>query len=299
MRLVFLGSGAFGLPTLERLHQDHEVVAVITAPPRKAGRNQKKRSTPVGDWAAKHGVRVIETDDVNDPSIIEQIEALTVDTMVVIAFGQKLCTKAIGEHFAINLHASLLPAWRGAAPINAAIMHGDKQTGVSVISLAERMDAGLIYGTRTTKIGEVETAGELHDRLALLGVELVIDVLNGDRTGKVQNEDAATVAPKLSRQDSELDLTQEASLLAQNIRGLSPWPGCHLEIAGVDCKLLRASSNDANGPVGEILEDGTIAVGVGSLEILELQPAGSKPMKWVDFCNGRSVKAGDKCKVAP
>ena len=144
MLLVFLGSGAFGLPTLERLHQDHEVVGVITAMPSKAGRNQNKRATPVGDWAAKHGVHAIETDDVNEPSIIEQIEALTAETMEVIAFGQKLCTEAIGEHFAVNLHASLLPAWRGVAPINAAIMHGDKQTGVSVISLAERMDAGLI-----------------------------------------------------------------------------------------------------------------------------------------------------------
>ncbi|MBC8522930.1 hypothetical protein H8D29_03285 [PVC group bacterium] len=297
MRIAFIGSGAFGLPTLERLYADHEIVAVITAPPKKAGRNQKPRSTTIGSWAIEHKVLLSEAEDVNESSIIDQVNSFDIEAMVIIAFGQKLSSEFIGNHFAINLHASLLPEWRGAAPINASIINGDSKTGVSVISIADRMDAGVVFGSRITNIGNIETAGELHDRLSLLGPDLVIQVLLGDRIGEVQNEEAVTVAPKLTRQDAVLDLSQEASVLAQKIRGLSPWPGCHLEIAGVDCKLLRAISNKEGGEVGEILAGGTIAVGKGSLEVLELQPAGGKPMSWKDFCNGRQVQVGYKCMV--
>jgi len=190
-----------------------------------------------------------------------------------------------------------LPKWRGAAPINASIVKGDKTTGVSVISLAERMDAGLVYGTSVIDIGETETAGELHDRLAALGPDLVIDVLAGDRAYVEQDEMLVTIAPKLSRKDAQIDLAQDAQILARKIRGYSPWPSCHLEISGIDCKLLRAIPNNKSGNVGEIMEDGCIAVGKGSLQILELQPSGSKPMTWIDFCNGRQVQVGEKCEA--
>ena len=129
MKIVFLGSGEFGLPTLQRLHEDHEVQCVITAPPRTAGRNRKPRMTPIGTFASEHNLLLIEPENINDPVIVSCIRSLEAEAMVVIAFGQKLSPEVIGEHFAINLHASLLPKWRGAAPINAATVHGDVVSG--------------------------------------------------------------------------------------------------------------------------------------------------------------------------
>ena len=297
MRIVFLGSGEFGLPTLKRLHEEHEVQAIVTAPPRKAGRKLKPRTTPIATFATEHGIPLMEPENINDPAIVASINALKADAMVVIAFGQKLSTEVIEKHFAINLHASLLPRWRGASPINAAIVHGDKTTGVSVISIAKCMDAGLVYGTASLTIDESETAGELHDRLSHLGPELVAKVLGGDRIGTKQDESTVTIAPKLSRDDAVIDLSEDAETLARKIRGFSPWPSCHLRIAGVDCKILRAIPNNKEGNIGEILEDGSIATGNGCIHILELQPAGGKPMAWKDFCNGRQVKTGDICEV--
>ncbi|MBC8202244.1 MAG: methionyl-tRNA formyltransferase [Planctomycetes bacterium] len=299
MRIVFLGSGEFGLPTLQRLCEEHEVQAVITAPPRTAGRNRKPRMTPIGSFATARNIPLIEPENINDPEIISHIESLEAEAMVVIAFGQKLSSEVIGNHFAINLHASLLPKWRGAAPINAAIVHGDAVSGVSVISLADRMDAGQVYGARSVEIGAIETAGELHDRLAALGPDLVCEVLQGDRVGTEQNESLVTIAPKLSRKDAQIRLSENAQLLARKIRGYSPWPSCHLLISGVDCKILRAIPNTKDGTIGEILEGALIGVGSGSLEILELQPAGGKPMGWKDFCNGHDVSVGNVCEEVP
>ena len=197
----------------------------------------------------------------------------------------------------MNLHASLLPRWRGAAPINAAIIHGDKISGVSVITLVQKMDAGNVLGQVSTEIGETETAGELHDRLALLGPNIMMEVLAGDFSGEEQDESRVKHAPKLSRSDARIDLTQNAIDVANAIRGYSPWPGCHVSIAGDDCKIIRAIPKDGTGRVGEILEDGTIAVGQGSIEILELKPAGRNAMSWKEFCNGRSIQAGNVCEV--
>ncbi|HJN72034.1 MAG: methionyl-tRNA formyltransferase [Phycisphaerae bacterium] len=297
MRIIFLGSGEFGLPTLTRLHEAHEVQAVITAPPRTAGRNRKPRMTPIGSFAHDHNLPLIEPENINDPQFVSRIKACNAEAMIVIAFGQKLSREVIGNHFAINLHASLLPKWRGAAPINAAIVHGDEVSGVSVISLADRMDAGLVYGTRSINIAETEIAGELHDRLSALGPDLVCEVLEGDRVGIEQDESLVTIAPKLSRSDARLDLSEDAESVARKVRGFSPWPSCHLLISGIDCKILRAIPNTKTGNIGELMEDGLIATGNGSIQILELQPSGGRPMTWVDFCNGRQIRMGDMCEA--
>jgi methionyl-tRNA formyltransferase len=299
MRIVYLGSGTFGLPTLEQLAKSHEVVGIVTAQDKTAGRDRKPTPTPIGSWASDKGFPLLKTDNVNDPDIEKQIVDMKSDAMVVIAFGQKLSQTLISKQRTMNLHASLLPRWRGAAPINAAIMHGDDCSGVSVITLAEKMDAGLILGQTSTEIGNNETAGELHDRLAELGSKLILDVLENDNEGVVQDESLVTFAPKLSRHDALLDLTQDAEAIASSIRGLSPWPCCHLIISGVDCKILNAIAKNSEGSTGEVLEDGTIAVGKGSIEILELKPAGSKAMSWKEFCNGRAISVGDKCVVQP
>ncbi|MDP7008655.1 MAG: methionyl-tRNA formyltransferase [Phycisphaerales bacterium] len=296
MRILFLGSGEFGLPTLKRLHAEHDVQAVITAPPRVAGRNRKPRQTPIGAWALEEGLTVLEPENINDPEIIAHVNELNPEAMVVIAYGQKLHPALLGDRFTINLHGSLLPRWRGAAPINAAIIHGDTVSGVSVISLAERMDAGVVYGASSIDILETETAGELHERLALLGPEIVLNVLTGNRQGEAQDETQVTYAPKISRKDATLDLHEPAVRLVRKIRGYTPWPSCHLRIAGIDCKILRAIPNTTSGNIGEILEDGAIAVGDGSIQILELQPAGGRAMTWKDFCNGRKIRQGDQCE---
>lgn len=300
MRLLFLGSGAFGLPTMQSLYESHEVVGVLTSEDRRAGRKQRMSPTPIATYAMEHGITVYKTSDVNSSEMVDIVDSLRLDAMVVIAFGQKLQAAIIGDRFAINLHGSLLPRWRGAAPINAAILHGDELSGVSVITLAQRMDAGLILGQLSTHIGDSETAGELHDRLAMLGPNLVNEVLTADGSGDIQDESLVTYAPKLTRGDAKLDLSLDADSVARTIRGYSPWPGCHIMIGGIDCKLLRAITKhnmEKHGEIGEILTDGSMAVGIGSIEIMELQPAGGRPMTWKEFCNGRSVKAGDTCEV--
>ena len=298
MKILFLGSGEFGLETLKRLAEVHEIVGVVTAPDKPAGRNRTETPTPIGAWSGVQGVPIFKSDNVNTEAFIQTMLDLRPEAVVVIAFGQKLSEAFIGNRPTINLHASLLPRWRGAAPINAAILSGDEQSGVSVITLAQRMDAGEILGQVATSIDAVETAGELHDRLALLGPALVLEVLAGDFTGEEQDEALVTYAPKMSRKDAILDLTQSATEVANAIRGYSPWPGCHVTIAGVDCKLHRAIPKDSSGEVGHVLEDGTIAVGEGSIEILELKPAGGNTMSWKDFCNGRSIQTGARCKVS-
>ena len=297
MKIVFLGSGEFGLPTLQRLTITHDVVCVVTAPDKTAGRNRKPTPTPIGQWAKESGLYVLNTDNVNATEVMKQICSMEVDAMVVIAFGQKLSQELIDAQRTMNLHASLLPRWRGAATINAAVLHGDQCSGVSVITLAQKMDGGLVLGQVSTNIGETETAGELHDRLALLGPELVLEVLASHDTGKEQDESLVSYAPKLSRGDAILDLSQDADTVARTIRGFSPWPSCHLAISGVDCKILNAIAKNSSGDVGEVLEDGTIATGKGSIEILEMKPSGSKAMSWNDFCNGRSVQVGSLCEV--
>jgi len=297
MKIIFLGSGEFGLPTLQRLASEHEIVGVVTSPDQLAGRNRSSRPTAIWQWASEHKMKVHTCDNVNTPEFIETMKGLGAEASVVIAFGQKLSEEFIGLHPTVNLHASLLPRWRGAAPINAAVVHGDKDTGVSVITLAQQMDAGCVLGKRSTPVNESETAGELHDRLALLGPDLVMEILEGDFTGEAQDESCATYAPKLSRTDAKLDLSKSAQVVANTICGYSPWPACHMHIAGVDCKILRAIPKNGIGMIGEILNDGTIAVGSGSIEIVELKPAGSKMMNWKDFCNGRTIQVGDVCDL--
>ena len=186
MRIAFFGSGAFGLPTLEVLHAQHELVAVVTQPDRPSGRKMKLTPTPVGQWAAAQGVAVHKCEDVNTAAFVSAIAGLEVEASVVIAFGQKLSPELIAAmgRLAVNLHGSLLPAYRGAAPVQRAVMAGDATTGVSVIGLAQRMDAGAVYAAASLDIGPTDTAGDLHDRLAELGPAAVMSVLEKLEAGR-------------------------------------------------------------------------------------------------------------------
>jgi methionyl-tRNA formyltransferase len=308
LRLIFLGSGDFGLPSLEHLHQRHDILAVVTQPDRPAGRKRHMTATPIGSWAAERGIDAIKPPDANDPAVVEQVRAMNADTAIVIAFGQKLSPPLIAVlgKLVVNLHASLLPKYRGAAPINWAMIRGESQTGVSVISLADRMDAGLIYATRAIDIIPTETAGELHDRLANLGPATLDEVLArhvaGTLQGEPQDESRATLAPKLSAVDRRIDFNAPAAAICRRIHGLTPWPGakvlvCHAQ-GQLDLKLIRAEPADFvhNAQPGTVLDGHLIAAGAasGAVRLLEVQPPGKRPMTFRQFLNGHAIVVGDR-----
>lgn len=328
--VLYFGSGAFGLPTLARLYQTHRVLGVVTQPDRPAGRGGVLTPTPIGAWvAANHPeTPVFKPEKVNEASVVEQLRALGHDAAhvahvawVVIAFGQKLSQRLLADRFAINLHASLLPRWRGAAPIHAAILAGDTLTGNSIITLADRMDAGMVLAQSRREILPEQTTGELHDLLASDGPDLVESVLdqfvNGSLNPTRQSEQEVTIATKLSRDDDTFDPRQPAEFLRRQIHALHPWPGVSVTFvppaspehsttkpaAPVAVKLTRVNAEPAPGNgascdanrASEALEPGTlldparglIACGGGTLlRVMELQPIGRKPMKWEEFARG-------------
>jgi methionyl-tRNA formyltransferase len=255
--------------------------------------------TPVGQYGLDEGLETVRTEDINGMSLPPA------DVLVVIAFGQKIAPHIVGHARlgAVNLHSSRLPRWRGAAPINWAVIAGDRVTGNSVIRLAEKMDAGAVLGQTELEIGETETAGELHDRLAEDGGPLVLKVLGELAAGTAveagQDHSKATLARKLSREATRLDWGRPARELANQIRGMYPWPGCRVRIVRGEqvltrATLVRARAVELTGASrpGEISSAGTIATGDGAVQILEIQPEGKRPMSLDAFCNGRPWEPG-------
>ncbi|HZL36150.1 MAG TPA: methionyl-tRNA formyltransferase [Tepidisphaeraceae bacterium] len=302
MRIIFTGSGEFGVPTLAALLRGpHTVVQAVSQPDRPAGRGRGLTPTPVSQAAIDAELPLLRTPDINRENLPPA------DVMVVIAFGQKVADAIVHHprHGSINLHASRLPRYRGAAPINWAILNGERITGNSIIRLAARMDAGAILAQSEIAIGDVETAGELHDRLSQDGVALVEKTLDdlaaGRATETPQDDSLATLAPKLSRASAKLDFTQSAQQLSQQIRGLSPWPGCRVKLCdaiGTELarlRLVRARAADGEGPrwnPGEIMTDGRIHSGAGGLEIIDCQPDGRNVMSLQDYRRGHPWPPG-------
>ncbi|MFM9959140.1 MAG: methionyl-tRNA formyltransferase [Phycisphaerales bacterium] len=313
MDLVFFGSGEFGLPTLQALAKTHTLRCIVTQPDRPAGRSRVLTPTPIGAWAAGAlpGVPLIKPENVSEPSVLAQVRGVPAQAWVVIAFGQKLSRGLLEGKFAMNLHASLLPRWRGAAPINHAVLAGDEETGNSVITLADKMDAGLVLGQSRRPLNPLYNAGELHDLLARDGPALVLDVLRGHDsnalTPQAQDESKVTLAGKLSREDSWVDFSDEAEMCRRRIHGLTPWPGVSVKLNGVELKLLKAhTETDHKGEPavhtsgalpGELLDRdaGLVACGEATmLRLLEVQPAGKRPMSWHAFAMGHTVQPGDR-----
>jgi len=306
VRIVFFGSGAFGVPTLEALVARHEVVLVVSQPDRPAGRGKVRTPTPIATRAAELGLRVVKPEDVNAAEMREEIRALGAAAWVVIAFGQKLSRELLDGVFAINLHGSLLPAYRGAAPIQRAVMDGCTESGVSVISLAERMDAGLVYATASRPIEPRSTSDEVHDQLSLLGPAVIEDVLArhaaGTLVGATQDESKATRARKLSKSEATIDLAAvDAATARARINGLNSWPGCTVGIGGLEVKLLRVREAEGERETvgrgdepGVIRADGRVTARVGAIEILEVQPSGGRAMAWGEFVRGRPQVVGQR-----
>jgi len=310
MKVVYLGSGEFGLECLGALAQSgHSLDFIVTQPARQAGRGRKPTPTPVAAWADAHSFSFVETDNVNTPQMFQKISGCNPDLVVVIAFGQKIGNELINLSIngSINVHASLLPKYRGAAPINWAIINGESQTGISIIALAEKMDAGDILSKAATDIKPDETAGELHDRLAKLAAPLLIDTIDKIADGTVihavQDHSKATLAPKIKKSDGFLDFAEPAESLQRKIRGFWPWPGaCADYISNKTSKSLRVTmaraqvvetSGASNLSPGTLDGNLNIICGKDALKITKIKPAGSAIMDFRDFVNGRHTQPGD------
>jgi methionyl-tRNA formyltransferase len=311
MKIAYLGSGQFGLPCLDTLAQSgHKITLVITQPAQPAGRGRKPTPTPAASWAAEHSISVIETVDVNAVEIVDNLRTCKPDLLVVIAFGQKIGKEIIdlAPKGAINVHASLLPKYRGAAPINWAIIDGVTETGVSIITVAEKMDAGDVLARIKTEVGWDETSDRLHDRLAKLAAPLLITTIDQIAAGaavyKKQDESQATCAPKLQKSDGFLNFNDPAEILRRKMLGLWPWPGAAAvykskktgkteRIIFAKAEVLR-TANLENLPPGTIDKNLNVVCGKDRLQIIQLKPENSRLMSFADFVNGRRVSPGDQ-----
>ncbi|UCG57934.1 MAG: methionyl-tRNA formyltransferase [Phycisphaerales bacterium] len=310
MNIVYLGSGEFGINCLSALAESsHNLRFIVTQPPSPAGRGRKPSPTAVARWARARSVPFAETHNVNTLACVEQVASCGPDLIVVIAFGQKIGNELIDlpPKGAINVHASLLPRLRGAAPINWAIINGEIQTGISIITLAEKMDAGQILAQASTTIGPDETAGQLHDRLAQIAAPLLLETLSEIEKGTAvyteQDHTKATLAPKLKKADGFLDFNESAELLARKIRGFWPWPGASADYiskkTGKSTRVTLAMaeaverSNQAHVSPGTLDENLNVICGTDGLKITTIKPAGSALMDFKDFANGRQTSCGD------
>lgn len=320
MKIIFMGSGDFALPTFRSIREDgHRIVMTVTQPPRPGGRGRAPTPTPINVAADEAGVPVLCPPNVNDPAVVDQLLSLDADLAYVAAFGQKIGPRLLGGFPAgiINLHASLLPALRGAAPIQWAVIRGLRETGVSVFRLVSQMDAGPILVQRRTAVRPDETAEELHDRLARVGCDAVraaLELLAADprAPGTPQDPAAATLAPKLTKADGRISFDRGTCELANTIRGLWSWPGAQcrfLDAAGTReerVTIARAVPYEGRvAPAATPEECGRITpvLGVqtrdGAIAILEIKPAGGRLMTWQEFVNGRHVKPGDRFAALP
>jgi len=311
MNLVYLGSGEFGVPCLDALQASGQAPClIVTQPAHPAGRGRRPQPTAVAQWAAAQGVPCAETANVNAPDVVPRIAACRPEVIVVIAFGQKIGKGVIAlpPKGAINVHASLLPKYRGAAPINWAILRGETHTGNSIITLADKIDAGAILAQAGTEIGPQETAGELHDRLARLAAPLLLETLAalaaGTATYTKQNDAEATFAPKLRKTDGFLDFHEPADVLARKIRAFWPWPGAAASHVSAQTQkstrvILAATevvtdSPAAPLPPGTFDSERNVICGAGKLHIGKIKPAGSGLMSFHAFINGWHVQPGDR-----
>ena len=306
-----MGSPDFALPTLKALHENYSVLGVVTQPDRMAGRGRELKPPPVKTMARKLGIPVIQPEKLREPEAMEKLKAWSPDLIVVAAFGQILKQNVLDlpKFGCLNIHASLLPRWRGAAPINATILHGDEETGVTIMKMDAGLDTGPILSQRSTRIEPDETAGSLFETLSQLGADLLLETLPGYLSGEIepspQPDEGATYAPMLKKEEGFLDFSRPAEELARKVRAYNPWPGAYFEWDGNLLKVHRASPSTSastgsarrlragsgpgkmrEGERGKYLGLPAVATSEGLLILEEVQPAGKKPMPGKAFLAG-------------
>ena len=303
LKIVFMGTAGFAVPSLEQLIENNFTpVAVVTSPDRPKGRGQKVRYTPVKEAALRLGIEhILQPEDVKSPAFAEDIASIEPDIIVVVAF--KILPPAVyttAKLGAFNLHGSLLPLFRGAAPINRAVMAGATETGVTTFFLEQKVDTGNVIMQRSMPIGEDESAGEVHDRMMILGAEVVVETTRLISEGRVetsqQDNALATSAPKIFKEDCKIDWAQPAKDVHNHIRGLSPYPGAWTTHQGKQVKIYKSQIIEEEGNAGEVLDVDNkvhIACEGGGLNVLELQLESRKKMTASDFVRGYEIKKGD------
>ncbi len=298
MKLVFMGTPDFAASALDALVEaGHDVVCVYSQPPRRAGRGKAERTTPVHARALELGLPVRHPVSLKDPDAQVEFAALNADVAVVAAYGLILPQAVLDapKHGCLNIHASILPRWRGAAPIQRAIMAGDTESGVAIMGMEAGLDTGPVHHLVTTPIGADDTAASLHDRLAEIGARAMVEVL-GDLSAYppvAQLDEGVTYAAKIDKAEARVDWSRPAAEVDRLIRGLSPFPGAWCEIDGERIKLLLSKRSDGQGAPGEILDDQlTIACATGAVRVLKVQRAGKAAADAHAFLRGFNLPKG-------
>jgi methionyl-tRNA formyltransferase len=300
MRMVFIGTGEIGVPTLRALlNSEHEVVAVVTQPDKRVGREQRIEPPPIKKEIAKTRIPILQPARIKDQQATEEIRDFAPDVVVVVAYGQILPRDVLEIPClaCLNLHASLLPRWRGAAPIQAAISAGDCETGITAMYMDEGLDTGDILLQRHVEILPNDTGGSLHDRLAQIASEALLESLRllaaGNAPRIAQDNARATYAPKLKREHGRINWSQSADIIERKIRAFNPWPGAFMELNGRNLKIFSASVVDLTGKPGEILRDKNeliVAAGKYALSLREVQLDGKRRMSASEFVHGYRIK---------
>jgi len=293
MRVIFMGTPEFSVPVLEALHRTHQIVAVYSQPPRPAGRGQTLRPSPVHARAEALGLPVRHPTSLRTPEAQADFAALEADVAVVVAYGLILPQPILDAPRAgcLNIHASLLPRWRGAAPIHRAIMAGDAETGVCIMQMEAGLDTGPVLLREATAIGPEETTGELHDRLSAMGARLIGAALDRlpDLTPDPQPAEGVTYATKIDKAEARVDWTRPAAEVDRLIRGLSPFPGAWAMFGKDRVKLLKSRLASGQGQPGQVLSGLTIACGEGAVEILTAQREGKRAQAQAEFLRGAAL----------
>jgi len=300
MRVIFIGTGDIGVPTLQALLQsrEHRLAGVVTQPDKPIGRAQGIESGPIKKAIAGTTMPILQPARIKDRQAIDEIGALKPEAVIVMAYGQILPRDLleIPSAACLNLHASLLPRWRGAAPIQAAIAAGDRETGITVMYVAEGLDTGDILLRRKIDILPTDTGGSLHDRLAQIAPNALFDALTMLAKGIApripQDNTLATYAPKLTRDDGRIDWSESAEVIERKIRAFNPWPGAFMKLDRRNLKIFSASIADLSGEPGEILrseKELVIAAGNGAVSLGEVQLEGKRQMRAAEFLRGHRV----------
>ena len=295
MRIVFMGTPEFSVPILQALAAQHEIVAVYSQPPRPAGRGKAERKSPVQQCAEALGLPVRHPVSLRTQSAAEDFAQLQCDVAVVVAYGLILPPSILQapKRGCLNIHASLLPRWRGAAPIHRAILSGDAETGICIMQMDEGLDTGAVLLRQSTPIRAEETTADLHDRPSTMGADLILQALDRlpDLPLQPQSAEGVTYAAKIDKAEARIDWTLPADQVDRQIRGLSPFPGAWTMVGDERLKLLRSRLAQGAGPAGQVLHGMTIACGPGAVEITEAQREGKRPASATDLLRGFALPA--------